>query len=76
MCLIFTQTCKRKKAERKPFDFLMCDYRAANQFLSLFLGTPHLQGLLSLGSPSAAEDQQMIDDNLRMFFVMVIAKKQ
>ncbi len=43
-------------------------HRAANQFLSLFLGTPHLRGLLSLGSPSAAEDQQMIDDNLRMFF--------
>lgn len=41
--------------------------RAADQFLSLCLGRQHLQSLLMLGEPSAAEDAAMIADNVAMF---------
>lgn len=41
--------------------------RAADQFLALFLGRQHLQGLLMLGTPTEAEDRAMIEDNLNLF---------
>jgi len=41
--------------------------RAADQFLSLCLGRQHLQGLLMLGAPSAAEDSEMIRANVEIF---------
>jgi TetR/AcrR family transcriptional repressor of mexJK operon len=40
--------------------------RAADQFLSMFLGRAHLQALLGLGKPSAAEDAQQISANVAM----------
>ncbi|MEC7121113.1 MAG: TetR/AcrR family transcriptional regulator [Pseudomonadota bacterium] len=41
--------------------------RAADQFLSMFLGRQHLRTLLNLGHPSADEDAEMVRDNVAMF---------
>jgi AcrR family transcriptional regulator len=42
--------------------------RTADQFLSLFLGSPHLRCLLGLPKPSASEDNTLIQDSLAVFF--------
>ena len=41
--------------------------RAANQFLSLFLGSEHLAGLLGLPLPDRALDAELVDANVAMF---------
>ena len=40
---------------------------ASDQFLALCLGRQHLQSLLMLGTPTAAQDEVMIQGNLEMF---------
>ena len=40
---------------------------ASDQFLALCLGRQHLQGLLMLGTPTAAQDEAMLQGNLDMF---------
>lgn len=40
---------------------------AADQFISLQLGRPHLQAMLGFGIPSAGEDERLIDENVALF---------
>lgn len=40
---------------------------AADQFLSLFLGTADIKAKLGLGKPSPAEDDQILERNVEMF---------
>lgn len=40
---------------------------ACDQFLSLFLGRPHLRATLGLGTASAADDQRLVRESVRFF---------
>jgi TetR/AcrR family transcriptional repressor of mexJK operon len=40
---------------------------AADQFLSLFLGSAHMRGLLGLGKAKASEDNRLIRANVELF---------
>lgn len=40
---------------------------ACDQFLSLFLGRPHLRATLGLGIPDAAQDQYLVQENVNLF---------
>lgn len=40
---------------------------ACDQFLSLFLGRPHLRATLGLGMPDASHDQRLVQENVRLF---------
>ncbi|MES3040838.1 MAG: TetR/AcrR family transcriptional regulator [Pseudomonadota bacterium] len=40
---------------------------ACDQFLSLFLGRPHLRATLGLGLPDALHDQRLVDENVLLF---------
>lgn len=40
---------------------------ACDQFLSLFLGRPHMRATLGLGLPDAQYDQRLVQENVRMF---------
>lgn len=42
-------------------------HRAADQFLSMFLGGSHIHCLLGLGKPDPADDLRMLEANLRLF---------
>lgn len=39
----------------------------ADQFLSLFLGTAHIQAMLGLGKPTPEEDERLLARNVEMF---------
>lgn len=49
---------------------------AADQFLALQLGKPHLQAMLGLGIPSAAEDERLIVENVTLFLARYGAGKR
>lgn len=40
---------------------------ACDQFLSLFLGRPHLRATLGLGIPDAAHDKRLVKENVQLF---------
>lgn len=40
---------------------------AADQFIALLLGCPHIHATLGLGLPSAAEDERLIQSNVELF---------
>lgn len=40
---------------------------ACDQFLSLFLGRPHLRATLGMGLPDAAHDQRLVKENVLLF---------
>jgi len=40
---------------------------ACDQFLSLFLGRPHLRATLGLGVPDALHDQRLVKENVLLF---------
>ncbi|OBS09454.1 TetR/AcrR family transcriptional regulator [Acidihalobacter prosperus] len=48
--------------------------RAADQFLSLFLGADHIKAMLGLGVPGAAHDRRLVEDNVRLFLAACRAK--
>lgn len=39
----------------------------ADQFLSLFLGSAHIQAMLGLGKPTSEEDERLLERNVEMF---------
>jgi AcrR family transcriptional regulator len=49
---------------------------AADQFLSLFLGEGHLMALLGIGKPSAADDAQLLRENVKLFLARYGAQPQ